>query len=68
MAEALMAKVVAWEKERGAKFEYDGVRAPCKNPDQLTTYVRAMAAAPAACTSMQQITLMRAGGAAGRAG
>ncbi|XP_021316023.1 65-kDa microtubule-associated protein 3 isoform X4 [Sorghum bicolor] len=24
MAEALMAKVVAWEKERGAKFEYDG--------------------------------------------
>ncbi|XP_062221304.1 65-kDa microtubule-associated protein 3-like [Phragmites australis] len=24
MAEALTAKVVAWEKERGAKFEYDG--------------------------------------------
>ncbi|RLN07800.1 65-kDa microtubule-associated protein 3 [Panicum miliaceum] len=26
MAEALTAKVVAWEKERGVKFEYDGVR------------------------------------------
>uniref|UniRef100_A0A0E0CEU1 65-kDa microtubule-associated protein 3 n=1 Tax=Oryza meridionalis TaxID=40149 RepID=A0A0E0CEU1_9ORYZ len=24
MAEALITKVVAWEKERGAKFEYDG--------------------------------------------
>jgi protein regulator of cytokinesis 1 len=26
MAEALTAKVVAWEKERGVKFEYGGVR------------------------------------------
>ena len=37
MAEALMAKVVAWEKERGAKFEYDGVRLPCKNLHHLAT-------------------------------
>jgi hypothetical protein len=29
MAESLMAKVVAWEKERGAKFVYDGV---CMHP------------------------------------
>jgi len=48
MAEALMAKVVAWEKERGAKFEYDGVRLPCKNLHHL----RAMAAA-LHCTAPQ---------------
>jgi hypothetical protein len=28
MAESLTAKVVAWEKERGAKFVYDGVCMP----------------------------------------
>jgi hypothetical protein len=26
MVEALTAKVAAWEKERGTRFEYDGVR------------------------------------------
>jgi len=42
MAEALTAKVVAWEKERGVKFEYDGVRlartygCSCRNKNPLS--------------------------------
>lgn len=35
MAEALITKVVAWEKERGAKFEYDGVSECCSHGRSL---------------------------------
>jgi hypothetical protein len=36
MAESLTAKVMAWEKERGAKFVYDGV---CMIPLHLFLYL-----------------------------